>query len=219
MAARGIEAAIGAFIAEDALHRIQIGICGGEVRHRGQLKQRGIEGLLVLAPADIADEAGIVEDDALAATNELEAVNAGIGDLGAVELRIVRVRDNGVAGAAIGGGVVAVVEPVHDFRFQQNGETLVGPRLEAGAHTRGDCVGILRHAVLRYMLVAQPRIEDGRDDGFGPLAFGGLRACDKSPAGCGQKACRHQRSGFGSQSFHVHCPTPITRPPCPDLTA
>jgi hypothetical protein len=58
----------------------------------------GVEGLFVLAPADIADEALVVEQDALAAGGDLQGGAGRPGQLGAVQFGDVGVVDHRVAG-------------------------------------------------------------------------------------------------------------------------
>ena len=82
---------------EDPVHLVDIGVVERQCVDRLVGKGDRVIGLLVLAPADVADERGVVIDDALA--SEFRGrVKALVLEYRLVELVGLRIRDEGVAG-------------------------------------------------------------------------------------------------------------------------
>ncbi len=78
------------------------------LRAEPALQRVGVEGLLVLPPPDVADEAVVVQLDALAAQLEHGVLQALVGYVGLVDLGVLGIRDDGKADSPVGRAVVAI---------------------------------------------------------------------------------------------------------------
>jgi len=94
-----------AHLPEDAVDVRDIGV-GRLEPPLGQVEAQRIESLLVLAPADVADEALIVDQDALAARFDQRIGNAFVTQPELVEFADVRIDDGRVLRTSVDGAVV-----------------------------------------------------------------------------------------------------------------
>jgi hypothetical protein len=92
-----------AHLAEDAVDVGDVDVSAFQLAPGG-VEAGGVEGLLVLAPADVADEALVVDEDALAAEGQLQLAARRPGQLQAVELGDVRVVDDRIGRLAVQAG-------------------------------------------------------------------------------------------------------------------
>ena len=76
---------------EDAVDLVEIGHVEGQMRHALVDDANGIECLLVLPPADVTDEAVVVEHDALAPHCHARQRQTRIGQLQAIQLGVARI--------------------------------------------------------------------------------------------------------------------------------
>ncbi len=109
---------------------------------------QAVVGLLVLAPADVADETLIVEVDALAAERDRRIGERRVGELQAIHFVRLRVGDDGIGRLAVHGAVVVGVPgPEHIALGEERGvPRLAGFEAEAGAQR--ERVGVFGHAGL-----------------------------------------------------------------------
>src|SRR5699024_3076043 len=125
-----------------------------------QAERDGIEGLLELAEADVAEKARIVFDQALAPGAQAETIRARITDPGLGQVFVVRIGHHRIARAAVAGGVEILAAevpvgmsgqaelPARPFRTDQ---------ARAGAQRR--CRGVFAEAGVIDQLEAIAKIE------------------------------------------------------------
>lgn len=102
------------------------------------LQVERIEGLLVLAPAGVADEALVVPGQALPADAQPRLRGGRPLHIGLVELGIVRVHHRGIGAAPIGGTVeLLAAQVLRGLDLDQAAEMGAGRRAIAQAHAQG----------------------------------------------------------------------------------
>src|SRR5690606_28423160 len=166
-------------VAEDALHLPQVGVGEIEFFDGGIFQRDRVEGLHVLAPADVSDEAGVVQDDDLAADLGGGAVVlVDVTDPGLADLGELGVGHDGVTGGGLAGLLVVVHQLGGVLGFDAGGEAVIGAGGVAEAGAQGERVGV--GGGLVNVLVAEAGVEGSLalGDGFlergGSLGFGGL---------------------------------------------
>ncbi len=170
-----------------------------EVRDRGRDQPHGVEGLLILSPGLCGNEALIVEHDTLPPDRELGVAEARILELQPIELDILRIRNAGILGAAIGGAVVALVDRQQPLGLGKRGK--IAPfGLEADPEPGRQGVRVLGDAILMDILLADPDIIFGLQD---RAVIGKCRRCGNE---------RKQRRE--TVDFHVPLPSRARRAGC-----
>ena len=94
----GIQITVGRVFTKDAVHVVDVGVIEGGVSQAAVAQAEAVVSLLVLTPADVADKAGVVVDDALATKLQGGGVQPGIAQPGLVDLGAIRVGDDRILG-------------------------------------------------------------------------------------------------------------------------
>jgi hypothetical protein len=134
----------------------QIRILAGQRRHAAVLQERAVVGLLVLAPADVADPARVVENQLAAADGrreprdaaEAQAVLVDFGAFGIGNDRIVRLRRR-----------VIVDQRRRVLHLDERAQRIPRLRRVAEARAQGQRIGVLERIVLLHRLVAQAHVQ------------------------------------------------------------
>ena len=132
------------------------------LRQRAALQRHCVVGLLVLPPADVADEPLVVERDALAAEQAGERAGLEL-QVRLVDLGVFRVGNDRPVGHAVGRAVVGIVVTEHRdiVRFHECAEAVpvAGHVVEAAA--QGGSEGIVRERILVDRFQSVPELEVG----------------------------------------------------------
>ena len=154
----GIPVGLGAGVVEDAVDAVEVtvgerGLVEGFVLH-----DEGVEGLIILAKADVADETGVIEDELLASEGAL-GFFVGVGDPGLVEVVNLGVGDDGLAGG-VGAGAIEVVfnQRGDGFAFDGGLETIVSLGGVAETEAGGEAVGVVGELLID-VFVAETGVE------------------------------------------------------------
>ena len=180
-------------IAKDPIDLGDVGQVDFQVTEGGVLDAQAIKGLLVLAPADIADKTGIIEPDALAPERDRRVRQRGVGELDAVQLGSVRVGHDRVHGLAVYCGIEVVNQVIDMVELDEEPGIQELSGLQAGAQAIGQRARLLGKPVLIDALIAQAEIEDRL--GFGKRRLpggGGFIGLGDIQNGSGQKSDRHE---------------------------
>ena len=113
-----------AVLAKDPVHAIEVSVAKRQTVDARIDNPKRIECLLILAPADISNEAGIAKHDALPAKRDDRIGQAVIGDLQPVQFRRIRIGNDGICGASIYRIVVV-------FRSHMSDQVKIGQRRES----------------------------------------------------------------------------------------
>jgi hypothetical protein len=114
---------VAGFVAEHAVHAVEPAVAQHQALAQRGVGRETVEGLLVLAPADVADEAVVVQRDALPAQGGAAAL-AAPAQPGLVELERARIRHRRIRQLAVGAGVETVAQLGDTFELEAGGEAL-----------------------------------------------------------------------------------------------
>ncbi|MCY1537809.1 hypothetical protein D9M68_733190 [compost metagenome] len=124
------------------------------------MAEHAVIGLFVLPPGDAADEALVVQVDALAAEHGV-AQRMVVAQQGLVDFAAVRVGDHRVVALAVARAVVAGIADAADVvGFDEAGEAVPLAALEADTGADGLGVGVVQGVVLIDVLIAIAGVED-----------------------------------------------------------
>ncbi len=192
--------------AERGVDVVEVGVGQGQLVQRLELAKEAVVGLLVLPPGDTADEALIVQLDALAAGHSA-SLRMVVAQQCLVDFSTVGVAHHRVIAATIAGIVEALVaDAVEVVDLEHPGEAVPAPALEAGACAQGLCVGMVEGVVLIDVLVAITQIEDrlalGKQVGKGFFGLGYSWRSRGQQQGAQQSVGTH--GGFPGKFFRAH---------------
>ncbi|MDT4852507.1 hypothetical protein FQZ97_867410 [compost metagenome] len=126
------------------------------------MAEHAVIGLFVLPPGDAADEALVVQVDALAAEHGV-AQRMVVAQQGLVDLAAIGVGDHRVVALAVARAVVAGIADAADVvGFDEAGEAVPLAALEADTGADGLGVGVVQGVVLVDVFVAVAQVEDRR---------------------------------------------------------
>jgi hypothetical protein len=123
---------------------------------------RRIESLLVLPPADGANEALVFDVDPLPASRDDKVLDAPILELETVELEIAGIGDQRILGLAVEAAEITLDEWYRGFGFAEQAE-IAERDFRPSAGAKRDCVGVLGDGVLVDVLPPEAKVEERLD--------------------------------------------------------
>ena len=197
--------------AEDPVCLVNVGEVEGEVLDGLVGEADRVEGLFVLAPADVSNEGGIVVDDALTA-NFYDGFVAGVLEIELVELVGLGIGNCGVCGVEWSDSESAAVEIINgglgELAFDEAAEAVQGGGFKAEALAQGEGVGGVESGGVAEF-IACTDVDGGGDPWRGGGCCGGggfVKSCVGEGAGCGEEEAsqRGAEGAVGGGVVFVH---------------